>query len=145
MKVYVGWIGLAIASMICFGLANFVLKYVSTYRLDPYRASMFMLVLAGAVALIMLISLAKTRVGITKMDIRCMGLLMIAGCLYVAGIYMMCEAMSKGKAGPVVAIVSANAIIVSILVYITLNERLTITDLLAFGLFIAALILFAQK
>ncbi len=136
------WVVYAVIAMLCFGIANFILKYATSRELSPLHTSALMMMTAGIIAIVLL---ARLGFSIVIANPRAFLLIAIAAALNLVGAALTCIALSKGKAGPVIAIASANFVIVAILSYLLLKEGLSTTQILAIALFMIALILLILK
>ncbi len=134
------WTIFALIALILFGIANFLLKYATTRGASCIPSIMVVLAVAG---LIGLLGLVLNHKSISSVDGYKYSI--IAGIFFALGMIFMNIAIVRGKTGPAVAIASSNVLVVAILAWLILGERLSRSDLLGIILFLLALIVLALR
>ncbi len=138
------WWSYAIITMVMFALTNFFVKMAGAQGMDSIFASTLLWLATGAVGVIFIIygiytgDFQKNLEKIGKLSIL---LPVFAGVFLAIGMYTIKKAMSSGPAGPSVAIANSNAVLVAILAYIVLNEKLTLPKIGGMALIIAGIVM----
>ncbi len=132
------WYAYAVFTMLAFGATNFLLKYVGEKGMNSIFATG---ILWGAVGIASIVYFAYAYLSgewhrnITQISEKWLiALPLAAGFSLAVGMYTIKKAVTLGPAGPAVAIVAANAIIVAILAWILLGETLSPIKMLGMAL-----------
>ncbi len=139
------WTLSALLALIFFGVANFLLKYAGVRGVPHLLGVAFVLAVAGAIGAAVLSVNAVGRCGTNFLGSQRLLVLVVAGVFYALGMILMAHAISTGKAGPAVAIASSNVLLVALLAWLVLHEKLGLSELLGVALFIVAVLLLSFK
>ncbi len=121
----VWWI-YALITMLMFGTTNFLVKYAGHSNMDSIFTSIVLWLATGATGLIFLLVYHREFAENLKSTNPWLLLLPVAaGVALALGMYSIKIALTKGPAGPTVAITAANAFIVAALAYLLLGEELS--------------------
>ena len=139
------WFLYALAAFILLGIGNFLLKY-STSRGIPVTEGIIIVWSAmgalGLAAIAMVLASGSKRLAVTTHNLWIPA---AAGILIGLGIYCLKRAMILGKAGPATAVALSNAVLVALLAWLILGERLSRSEIVGMLLFMLALVIFALK
>ncbi len=141
------WYAYALMTMVAFGVTNFILKYVSAKGMESIFAVGLLWLAVGVIGLIYVIHAYTTgslRENLERLgDARLVILPLVAGVSLAVGMYTIKRAVAAGPAGPVVAIASANAIMVAVLSWAILGESLSPAKILGMILVMAGIVVMA--
>ena len=123
------WWIYATATMLMFGVTNFLLKLAGYYHMDSVFASVILWLSVGLIGIVFLFYMVFTGEFQENMSHTSMIYLLLpmgAGIALAVGMYFLKIALSIGPAGPSIAIVMSNAFIVAILAYLLIGEKLSL-------------------
>ncbi len=137
------WYMYAIGTMILFALTNFLVKMAGEGGMDSVFAANLIWLSAGTVGVAFLIYGLHTggfQEGMQNNDMKMLMLPILAGVFLALGMYTIKRAVTLGDAGPSVAIANSNAIIVALLAWVFLNEKLSTTKIGGMAMVIGGII-----
>jgi bacterial/archaeal transporter family protein len=104
------------ATMLLFGVTNFLLKYCGHHGTDSIRATAVLWLSGGACGALALTGTYAVGRGLAGLDTPLLeGTALTAGLLLGAGMLMVKLAVTRGPAGPAAAIIGSNAVLVTLL------------------------------
>lgn len=136
------WLAWAIGAVVLLGIANVLLKLVAT-RADAARLPVQELVSWLPVIVLVVLALGGLSVYVLKPS---PGLLLLAAgwvLASVSAVALIFIAMQKGSASVITAMLALSAVVVAVLSYFVLGERLSSRQLLGMALAMAASVAFA--
>ncbi|NPA74715.1 MAG: EamA family transporter [Euryarchaeota archaeon] len=137
----VWWI-YALITMLMFGTTNFLVKYAGHSGMDSVFTSIVLWLATGATGFVFLLIYHREFAENLKNTNPWLLLLPIsAGVALAMGMYAIKIALTKGPAGPTVAITAANAFIVAFLAYVLLGEDLSPLKIIGMLVIFAGIIL----
>jgi transporter family protein len=122
---HLGAVGSALLAMLCFGLTNFFLKLAGARGCDSVAAAVVLWLSVGACGLLAVswhLFFFSNFPALGRSELSWLALL--AGMLLALGMLAIKKAVTLGPAGPASAVAGSNAILVSILDYGLLGNRL---------------------
>lgn len=137
------WMVLALTAVVLLGVANVLLKLVAL-KADELRFTADSLASMLPVVIVVILALAAFLVWQLKPPAELLGLAaawVVASALAVGLIFL---ALQKGSASVVTALLALSAVVVAVLSFFLLGEKLTSRQLLGIGLAMAAAVAFAS-
>lgn len=136
------WWIYALITMLMFGITNFLLKMAGHYHMDSVFTAVILWLAVGAMGLLFTLYFIST--GYFQENLRAtppiyLLLPIFAGIALAIGMYTIKLALTRGPAGPAVAIVAANAFFVATLAFIVLGERLSPSKIIGMVLIFAGI------
>ncbi|AGB05401.1 putative membrane protein [Aciduliprofundum sp. MAR08-339] len=136
------WWVYALITMLMFGLTNFLVKMAGYYNMDSIFTSVILWLAVGLMGLAFLGYFWYQ--GTFQSNLRAtpplyLLLPIFAGFALAIGMYSIKIALSKGPAGPTVAISASNAFIVALFAYFLIGEKLSTTKILGMLLIFAGI------
>ena len=120
------WWIYAIITMLMFGATNFLVKYAGHSGMDSVFASILLWLATGAMGVVFLFVYRDQFMQNLRSTPTWLLLLPVAaGVTLAIGMYSIKIALTKGPAGPTVAITAANAFLVALLAYVLIGENLS--------------------
>ncbi len=136
------WWIYALITMLMFGTTNFLVKYAAHNNMDSIFASIVLWLATGATGLVFLAIYSKEFMYNLKNTTPWLLLLpIIAGVALAIGMYSIKIALTKGPAGPTVAITAANAFLVAALAYVLIGEELSPLKIIGMLVIFAGIVL----
>jgi len=138
------WWIYALITMVMFGITNFLVKLAGHYKMDSIFASIILWLAVGVMGLIFLAYFLST--GHFQENLRntkpiYLLLPAFAGMALAIGMYTIKLALTKGPAGPSVAILASNAFLVALLAFIFIGEKLSPSKIAGMILIFAGIIM----
>ncbi len=132
------------ASMLLFGITNFLLKYCGHHGADSLQATTVLWLSGGAcgvVGLAVTFAAGRGLAGLEEPLLKAAAL--GAGLLLGAGMLMVKRAVSRGPAGPATAIIGSNAVLVAVLEWLFFRHVPPAVKLAGMGVALAGIALLA--
>ncbi len=136
------WVYAAI-TMVMFGITNFLVKLAGYYHMDSIFTSIVLWIAVGIVGVIFLgyyIYQGSFQENLKNTPTIYLLLPIFAGIALAIGMYSIKIALTKGPAGPTVAISASNAFLVAVLAFFTIGEKLSAGKLVGMFIIIAGII-----
>jgi transporter family protein len=121
------WLVYALLTMVFFGITNFSLKVAAHHGMASVMAALVVWLSVGLVGVVFLLFFAHTgdlaahTENLTSVVVVAP---VLAGVALAFGMYFLKRAVAAGPAGPAVAIVASNAVLVAALSYLFFHEQL---------------------
>ena len=131
-------------AMLLFGVTNFLLKYAGYKKMNSIFASMVLWVSVGVVGVIAIfLSHSFFKEELSSVSSKYYLLLPIfAGLFLAVGMYFLKRAVTEGVAGPAVAIAMTNSILVALLSYLLIGEKMSVKQIIGFVLILLGTLIF---
>lgn len=136
----------ALGAFLMFGITNFLLKLASVRGVPSVEGTVVLWIstgLIGLAAILIVLSSGSinplTNPNISRLDFKYFTIPSIAGITLAIGMYFLKMAVASGKAGPSTAIAASNAALVSLLSWLILNEKLSVSEVLGMLIYLIAI------
>ncbi|MCS7108793.1 MAG: EamA family transporter [Sulfolobales archaeon] len=146
------WLVYALGAFLMFGVTNFLLKLASIKGVPSVEGTAVLWISTGLIGLIAILIILTsgsinplTNPKLTNLDFKYFLIPAIAGASLAVGMYFLKMAVATGKAGPSTAIAASNAVLVTLLSWIALNEKLSISEVLGMFIYVIAIIFLSLK
>ncbi len=125
-----------LATMLCFGAANFLLKYAGHHGADSVSATAVLWLSSGAMGILALLWALLSGRGLAGLNRPDLFLAAVgAGAFLAVGMLAVKMAVTRGPAGPATAITGSNALLVTVLDYFVFGHLPSAVKLT--GMFVA--------
>jgi len=138
------WWVYATITMVMFGITNFLVKLAGHYHMDSIFTSIILWLAVGVMGIIFLLYFwyqGSFQENLKNTPLIYLLLPIFAGVALAIGMYSIKIALTKGPAGPTVAISASNAFLVAILAFFTIGEKISVGKLVGMFVIFAGIVI----
>ncbi|ADD09213.1 EamA family transporter [Candidatus Aciduliprofundum boonei] len=138
------WWIYATITMVMFGITNFLVKLAGHYHMDSIFTSIILWLAVGVMGLMFLFYFwhqGSFQENLKNTPAIYLLLPTFAGVALAIGMYSIKIALTKGPAGPTVAISASNAFLVAVLAFFTIGEKISVGKLIGMFVIFAGIVI----